>query len=157
MKKVTKTLLFSGVLMLSTAPIYSQSIPKDEFQKKEWIHENKTSYNNLGGQTTVEPEFNTREAKLAYYKSLYPNQVLPNGDIYTPKKDEKRTTVILSSEPTFPVYVSTGNQEADDAGYLQKKLDWISQNPDKYNQMVQTASNPIPQKDRLQLDIQPKK
>ena len=63
--------------------------------------------------------------------------------------------MIFADDSTFPVYTQTGNQQLDDQNYDQKKQNWINQNQDKYNSMVQSPSSPLSVKERLKFDLQP--
>ena len=148
MKALTK-LFFVGCLTLI---MFSASAQTD-VDKKTWIEKNRQEYINQGGQIDQVPEFNTKQEKINWVnENLAPNQISPNADIIFMKKaTEARETVILADEPTFPVYVNTGNQAQDDAAYNQKKQAWISQNQAKYDAMF-PAENPMPRDQRLKLD-----
>ena len=45
------------------------------------------------------------------------------------------------ADPTFPVFVNTGNPEADNESYMIAKEEWIKNNPEKYEQLLQ--QNPM--------------
>jgi hypothetical protein len=124
-------------------------------------------YLNQGGQIEVVPEFTSKEEKEAWFTnnpSFNPNEILPNGDVLT-KVDifnannniDVRERVIFTDDPSFPVYTQTGNQQVDDQNYNQKKQDWINQYPKKYNSMIQSESTTLSKKERLELDLIPKK
>ncbi|MBN4051442.1 hypothetical protein JYU16_01360 [bacterium AH-315-M05] len=51
----------------------------------------------------------------------------------------QRSAVI---DPTFPVFVNTGNPEADNENYRIAKEEWISNYPEKYKQLQQ--QRPLP-------------
>jgi hypothetical protein len=44
-------------------------------------------------------------------------------------------TTIISSDPSFPKYVNTGNKKTDASTYSRKKEEWIENNPEKYEKM----------------------
>ncbi len=156
MKSRMKIAQLCAILLLFVSVSIAQTPEKNDALKQVLIDKNPTNYQEMGGQTDV-PEFTTKAEKIAYFNSMFPNQILPNGDIVTPKKPQTRTTVILPNEPSFPVYVSTGNKELDDQNYLQQKLDWVNNHPRKYSEMEVPESTPVPQSIRLQSDLKPQK
>jgi hypothetical protein len=159
MKTLIKTVLLGVAVPLCVLSAYGQTPQKNELQKSEWIKKKPQLYSEQGGQNEVVPEFNSKAEKEAWFSnnnSVTPNQILPNGDIIIQNKsNHSRQHVILADEPTFPVYVRTGNQQVDDQNYDQQKQNWINQNQNKYNSMVLPPSTPMSKKERLKLDLQP--
>jgi hypothetical protein len=46
------------------------------------------------------------------------------------------TTVTINISCDFPVFIDTGNSEADDANYAAQKESWIANHPDDYNALI---------------------
>ena len=159
MKTLIKTVLLGMAVPLFVVSAIGQTPQKNDLQKSKWIKEKPNLYNQQGGQNDVVPEFNSKAEKEAWFSNnneVNHNQILPNGDIVYPnKKNDSRQLVILADEPTFPVYVRTGNQQIDDQNYDQKKQNWINQNQGKYNSMALPPSIPMSKEERLKLDLQP--
>lgn len=50
--------------------------------------------------------------------------------------------VVFPQEPTYPVYMDTGNPEADQERFAKEKDAWIAKNPEKYRQLTQPGTPP---------------
>lgn len=89
-------------------------------------------------KSTKSPTFSVEREKVK-------NSVLPSGDREFKSKAEKQAyvhetfrkeeTTIISSDPSFPKYVNTGNKKADASNYARSKAEWVENNPEKYEKM----------------------
>ena len=89
-------------------------------------------------KSTKSPTFSVEREKVK-------NSVLPSGDREFKSKAEKQAyvhetvrteeTTIISSDPSFPKYVNTGNKKADASNYAISKAEWVENNPEKYEKM----------------------
>jgi hypothetical protein len=126
MKKKTITI---GVMLFASISVFGQKqetvMPRfnSDAEKAEWIMTHPDDYERMTGEkvSSVVPEFKTQEEKDAWLKSLQPV-----------KEEGARIGI---DDPTFPVYVDTGNPELDYANYINAKEAWILKNPLKYEQI----------------------
>jgi hypothetical protein len=89
-----------------------------ENEKSDWIEKNPEKYNQLNDVKKVkEMEFSSKAEKEAFHA------------------DPVRERVVVSDDPSFPTYITTGNKQADNETYAAKKAQWIEQNPAKYEKM----------------------
>ena len=89
-------------------------------------------------KSTISPTFSVEREKVK-------NSVLPSGDREFKSKAEEQAyvhetvrteeTTIISSDPSFPKYVNTGNKKADASNYARSKAEWVENNPEKYEKM----------------------
>ncbi|MBN2778590.1 MAG: hypothetical protein JXR36_13165 [Bacteroidales bacterium] len=68
--------------------------------------------------------------------------VLLNGELHRSEDDKMRLSKYTSTQTPvnktgFPQYENTGNKEQDDNIYRVKKDEWISNNPEEYNNMIE--------------------
>ena len=157
MKTFKTIILCSSLITIGYTTAWGQQTNKNDLNKQTWIKNHKDVYLNQGGQSEFVPEFTSKEEKAAWFNSnqnLSPNAILPNGDIITDATPSRpRIRSIFPSISSFPVYTQTGNKSADDQNYHALKEAWINQHAHQYDQMVQTSSTPVPQKERLANDL----
>jgi hypothetical protein len=79
-------------------------------------------------------KFANEAEKKAYYNSINPtipefkNQAEKDAWVKSQKKQEERKPVsAMPNDPTFPVFVNSGNPEKDNADYDAKKKEWYAQ------------------------------
>jgi hypothetical protein len=68
--------------------------------------------------------------------------VLLNGELHRSEEDKMRLSNYTSEQTSinkadFPQYENTGNKEQDDNNYRVKKDEWINNNPEEYNNMLE--------------------
>jgi predicted metal-dependent hydrolase len=134
-----------GILV---APAFSQApsqqgLPFDENSKQGWVQTHPAEYQKLAGQEMTAAE---KEAWIQAHPAEYAKMHAPAP---APTRNESR--VIVASDPTFPVYVNTGDAEKDAADYAARKEQWISKNGAKYSSMTATPTAPLSREERIQL------
>lgn len=88
---------------------------------------------------------NTRNSKISATKSL-------NNSINTVPKFKEIT--IISEYNDYPKYIDTGNPQKDDATFKQKKIQWIKQNPEKYEKLNAPKNQSESQIEELKMKLQ---
>ncbi|MBG39374.1 MAG: hypothetical protein CL857_05555 [Cryomorphaceae bacterium] len=91
-----------------------------------------------GQKSTKKPTFSVEREKVK-------SSVMPSGEREFKTKSEKQDFIeqnvrteertIISSDPSFPKYINTGNKKADASNYARNKAEWIEKNPEKYEKM----------------------
>jgi hypothetical protein len=88
-------------------------------EKEAWIKANPHLYKAAGGELII-PEFKTKEEKEKFFG-------------ITPQEEQEKE--VSDIDPTFPVYVRTGDPVLDNQRYMEAKDEWIRNNPEKYENL----------------------
>jgi|GEM_PF-1719110 hypothetical protein len=148
-----KTTMLLGVFLLSIPVFYGQEVPKfsSEAEKAAWIQTHPKEYEQISGTSVEAPQFTTEKEKEAWIKEnpgAYLNQGGTADRMPEFKTQEEKDAYLLkikeatgirefnsSNDDSFPRFESTGNEELDNARYLQAKEEWVRNNPEKYAAM----------------------
>lgn len=107
---------------------------KTEQEKQDWIKANPDAYAKAGGTTVANasgtdavPEFKS-QAEKDKWLAEHPQNA---GAASAEAKTAPAPTVPSAKpeDPTFPVYINTGNPERDAANYEVRKKEWYSNHP----------------------------
>ena len=87
----------------------------------------------------------TKSPTFSIEKEKVKNSVMSSGEREFKTKSEKQDFIeqnvrteeitIITSDPSFPKYINTGNKKADASNYARNKAEWIEKNPEKYEKM----------------------
>lgn len=127
----SKNLVFTFVLLIF---FYGSSFAQSETSEPQKLESS--------AQRESKSVIQSNERKVNTSQSLKVN--LP--DSYNSSNTESNRTHVLPDD--FPKFIDSGNPEADAADYKQRKLEWIENNPERYNELTKGSHKTGNQSDR---------